>query len=60
MVVGFAGPLILLSAMALFGFRGYERALGDTAAIARKLSVENNTFAARLAAESPPDRIART
>jgi hypothetical protein len=58
MVLGFAGPLMLLSAMALFGFRGYERALGETAAMARKLSVENNTFAAKLAAEKVTVRLA--
>lgn len=58
MVLGFAGPLILLSAMAFFGFRGYERALGETAVMARKLSVENNTFAAELAAEKVTVRIA--
>lgn len=57
-VLGFAGPLILLSAMLFFGFRGYEQALGETANVAQQAAVENNTFAAQLAAEKVTVKIA--
>lgn len=58
LVLGFAGPLILLSAMAFFGFRGYERAIKETAAVAEGRALENNDFAARLAAEKVTVKIA--
>ncbi|WP_425614184.1 serine/threonine protein kinase [Anatilimnocola sp. NA78] len=58
LVLGFAGPLILLSAMALFGFRGYEQALRETEAMARSRAVDNNDFAAQLAAEKVTVKIA--
>lgn len=58
LVLGFAGPLILLSAMAFFGFRGYERAIQETAAVAEGRALENNDFAARLAAEKVTVKIA--
>jgi hypothetical protein len=57
-VLGFAGPLILLSAMLLFGFRGYEKALSETASVARDRAIENNDFAAQLAAEKVTVKIA--
>lgn len=58
LVLGFAGPLILLSAMTLFGFRGYEQALRETEAMSRRRAVDNNDFAAQLAAEKVTVRIA--
>ncbi|QDU27877.1 Serine/threonine-protein kinase PrkC [Anatilimnocola aggregata] len=58
LVLGFAGPLILLSAMTLFGFRGYEQALRDTEEMARSRAVDNNDFAAQLAAEKVTVKIA--
>jgi hypothetical protein len=58
LVMGFVGPLILLTAMAFFGFRGYEQALTETANVARDRALENNDFAARLAAEKVTVKIA--
>jgi serine/threonine protein kinase len=58
LVVGFAVPLILLSAMTFFGIRGYERALSETEAMSRRRAVDNNDFAAQLAAEKVTVRIA--
>lgn len=58
LVLGFAGPLILLSAMLFFGFRGYEKAIKETAAVAEGRALENNDFAARLAAEKVTVKIA--
>ncbi len=58
LVLGFVGPLILLSAMMFFGFRGYEQALSETASVARQRAVENNDFAAQLAAEKVTVKIA--
>lgn len=58
LVVGFAGPLILLSAMLFFGFRGYEKAIHETANVAQQAAVENNKFASQLAAERVTVKIA--
>ena len=58
MVVGFVGPLVLLAIMAFFGWRGYERALKDTELVARQRAIENNAFAAELAAEKVSSEIA--
>lgn len=58
LVLGFAGPLILLSAMLFFGFRGYEQALSETANVAKQAAVENNNFAAQLSAERVTVKIA--
>ena len=57
-LVGFIGPLILLAIMAFFGWRGYERALKETEAVARQRAIENNTFAAELAAQRVSSEIA--
>ncbi|WP_254506498.1 serine/threonine protein kinase [Anatilimnocola floriformis] len=58
LVLGFAGPVLLLSAMLFFGFRGYEQALRETANVAQQAAVDNNTFAAQLAAEKVTVKIA--
>jgi hypothetical protein len=58
LVLGFAGPLMLLSAMLFFGFRGYEQALNETANVAQQAAVDNNGFAAQLAAEKVTVKIA--
>lgn len=57
-VLGFAGPLLLLTIMLVFGLRGYWKALDDTAAVARARAAENNAFAAQLAAERVAAEIA--
>jgi len=57
-LVGFIGPLVLLAIMAFFGWRGYERALKETELVARQRAIENNTFAAELAAERVSSEIA--
>ena len=58
LVLGFAGPLMLLTAMLFFGFRGYEQAMTETANVAQQAAVDNNTFAAQLAAEKVTVKIA--
>lgn len=58
MVLGFAVPLLLLAVMSFFGWRGYERALKDTELVARQRAIENNAFAAELAAEKVTAEIA--
>jgi serine/threonine protein kinase len=56
---GLVFPLLLLGVMAFFGWRGYQRALGDTESLAQRRAVENNQFAAQLAAERVAAEIER-
>ena len=56
---GFAFPILLLIVMAFFGWRGYHQALRDTEVLAKRRAVENNRFAAQLAAERVAAEIER-
>ncbi|HND55574.1 MAG TPA: hypothetical protein PLV92_24335, partial [Pirellulaceae bacterium] len=56
--LGFVGPLLLLLVMALFGWRGYHRALIETEELAQGRAIESNRFAAQLAAEKVASEIA--
>ena len=56
---GFAFPILLLIVMTIFGLRGYERALKDTEELSKRRAVENNKFAAQLAAERVAAEIER-
>jgi hypothetical protein len=58
MVLGFAGPLILLSAMTFFGFRGYEKAINETASVAQQAAVDSSMINAELSAERVTVKIA--
>lgn len=51
LVLGFLGPLLILLVTALFSWRGYTRATENAEALSRELSLENNQYAANLAAE---------
>ncbi len=50
-LLGVVGPVLLLLVMGMFGWRGYERAVSNTEALAQQRAQENNRFAAELAAE---------
>lgn len=56
---GFIFPVLVLLVMAFFGWRGYQRALRDTEALATERALENNDFAARLAAQQVSNEIAQ-
>jgi hypothetical protein len=55
---GFVFPLLMLLVMGFFGWRGYQNALVDTEQLATDRAVENNAFAARLAAQQVTNEIA--
>ncbi|MFO0821058.1 MAG: serine/threonine protein kinase [Pirellulales bacterium] len=58
LLLGAGGPLLLLVIVSLFAWRGYQRALDETVALAQRRSIENNRFAAELAAERATSEIA--
>jgi serine/threonine protein kinase len=59
MVLGFIGPLIVLLVTALFSWRGYSQAVQNAEADYRQLAIENNQYAADLAAEKVTSEIGR-
>ncbi|ADB15287.1 serine/threonine protein kinase [Pirellula staleyi DSM 6068] len=58
MVLGFLLPMVLMFVMAIFGSRAYDRALEQTETLARQRALENNRFAAELAAERATGELA--
>jgi serine/threonine protein kinase len=56
---GFVFPLLILLVIGLFGWRGYQQALSDTEQLATDQALDNNTFAARLAAQQVAGEIQR-
>ncbi|MEX2176061.1 MAG: protein kinase [Pirellulaceae bacterium] len=59
LVLGFAGPLLVVLVTAFFSYRGYERAVDNAEALSRQWALENNQFAADLAAEKVTGEIGR-
>jgi hypothetical protein len=59
MVLGFVGPLLVLLVTAIFSWRGYSRAVENAERLSREWAVENNQFAADLAAEKVTAEIGR-
>jgi eukaryotic-like serine/threonine-protein kinase len=55
---GFVFPLLMLLVMGFFGWRGYQNAVTDTERLATERAVENNDFAAQLAAQQVSREIA--
>jgi eukaryotic-like serine/threonine-protein kinase len=58
-VLGFAGPLILLLVMSLFGMRGYQRATQASEAALTSRAQEKNLFAAKAVAGKAAEEIQR-
>jgi eukaryotic-like serine/threonine-protein kinase len=59
MVLGFVGPLLVLLVTAFFSYRGYQRAVENAEAGYRQWAVENNKYAADLAAAKVTSEISR-
>src|SRR5262245_26511221 len=59
MVLGFVGPLLALLITAFFSYRGYARALENAEQGYGVWAIENNQFAAQLAAEKVTGQITR-
>jgi hypothetical protein len=59
MVLGFLGPLLVLLVTALFSYRGYTRAVEEAEQGYGRWAVQNNQFAAELAAEKVTGEIGR-
>ncbi|HUG67678.1 MAG TPA: serine/threonine protein kinase [Pirellulaceae bacterium] len=59
MFLGFVGPLLLFIVMALFGLRGYEGAVRESAEFITHRARESNDFAAKFAASSIEGEIRR-
>lgn len=59
MTLGLVGPLLVLLVTGLFSWRGYQSALSDTEAGYRQYAVQNNQFAAQLAAEKVTGEIGK-
>ncbi|HJN09026.1 MAG TPA: protein kinase [Pirellulaceae bacterium] len=59
MLIGFVGPILLLTIMAIFGMRGYERAVRQSESLVTIKARENNVMTARLAASSIEGEIYR-
>jgi eukaryotic-like serine/threonine-protein kinase len=59
MVLGFVGPLLVLLVTALFSYRGYTRAVEDAEQGYGRWALQNNKFAADLAAEKVTGEISR-
>ncbi|MFO0902061.1 MAG: serine/threonine protein kinase [Pirellulales bacterium] len=57
-LLGAGGPVLLLLILSFFAWRGYQRAVRDTIELAQRRAVENNRFAAELAAERATSEIA--
>ncbi len=59
MLIGFVGPTLLLTIMAIFGLRGYDRAVRQSEYMVTIKARENNAMTARLAASSIEGEIYR-
>jgi hypothetical protein len=59
MVLGFVGPLLVLLVTGFFSYRGYQRAVVEAEDGYRIWALENNRFAANLAAEKVTSEIGR-
>ena len=59
LVLGFVGPLLVLLVTGFFSFRGYERAVENAEAGYRRWALENNQFAADMAAAKVTTEIGR-
>lgn len=59
LVLGFVGPLLVLLVTAYFSYRGYEQAVKYAEADYGDLAIDNNRYAAHLAAEKVTSEIAR-
>lgn len=59
MVLGFLGPLLVLLVTALFSYRGYSRAVENAEAGYAQWALQNNQFAAELAAEKVTGQLSR-
>jgi hypothetical protein len=59
MVLGFVGPLLVLLVTGFFSYRGYQRAVIEAEEGYRSWALENNQFAASLAAEKVTAEIGR-
>lgn len=59
LVLGFLGPLIVLLVTALFSWRGYTQAVQNAETEYRQIAIENNQYAADLAAEKVTSEIGR-
>ena len=59
LVLGFVGPLLVLLVTAFFSVRGYQRAVENAEVGYRQWALENNQFAADLAAEKVTSEISR-
>ena len=45
LLLGLVGPLLLLATMSLFGFRAYDRAVGEAEELVRQGTINSNRFA---------------
>ena len=59
MVLGFLGPIVLLVIMAIFGLRGYRKAMTDSERFISEQAAEAGGFAAQLAARAIENEIAK-
>jgi hypothetical protein len=59
MVLGFLGPLLVLLVTALFSYRGYSRAVENAETGYAQWALQNNKFAAELAAEKVTGQLGR-
>jgi len=59
MVIGFVGPLLILLVTSFFSFEGYRQAVIDAEHGYRQWALENNEFAAQLAAEKVTGQLSR-
>jgi hypothetical protein len=58
-LLGFVGPLLLLTIMVLFGWRGFERAKQESEDVVTQRALEKNRFAAKAVAGKAAGAIAR-
>ena len=58
-VLGILGPLLLLLTMSVFGYRGYQRAIGDSKEVALQEASETNRFAAIAVAKNVANELDR-
>ncbi|MCA9189283.1 MAG: protein kinase [Pirellulaceae bacterium] len=57
LVLGVAGPLLLLATMGFFGYRAYRNAMRETEDVVTSRARESNQFAAQFVAETVADEI---
>lgn len=59
LLLGFLGPLLLLTVMSLFGWRSYRQATAGREAEIRQRAAEVNNYAARMVASKAAEEISR-